>query len=250
MRQTGTAFAMSAGKKFRPAGKTLHGCTRDFYLKSAGKLVSNFSMNDSKSEMDVNVERFTNAIQKKWNREAEPDKNNPFPCDLSPVPRRGNVYVFNLAQPPAGHPAAKQCFVWNARESMTFKKGDYGENVVLDVEVPCADDAIPPRKAVWAWLTGTLVKEKESDYVESKKWQPDKLHNQRVEFNFNNKIKTGVFLVRRREDGKISVRIVHAVQIKFDGIDEEKSDSFCLTQNQIDSILPPIKESKPFQLIL
>jgi hypothetical protein len=154
-----------------------------------------------------------------------------------------------LPQSPTGHPAAKQCFAWDAREPMTYKLGDNGENMVLDVEIP-SDAKDLPRMAVWAWLTGTRVKEKEADYVESEKWQRDDLHGKPVEFYFDNKIKSGNFFARRRADGKISVRIVYKVQIKFDGIDEEKLDSLCLTQNQIENISSPANDSWSFRLIL
>jgi hypothetical protein len=191
------------------------------------KLVSNFSMSDS-SEKENQIKRFKDAIKKKWNCVAEPDKDNPFFCDLSPIPRRGYVYVFNLPQPPAEHPVAKRCFAWIGRSlNSDWNDGilghdDKGDMAVLDAQVPCDDDLSFPRMAVWAWRTGNLVNEKEADYLESKKWQRDKLHNRRVEFDFNNMIVTGTFFVRQRADGKISVRIVHAGDFEIEGIQIKK----------------------------
>ena len=50
-------------------------------------------MKNSKSEMDVNVERFTNAIQKKWNREADRTKIIHFPV-IFPLSRAEAMYMF------------------------------------------------------------------------------------------------------------------------------------------------------------
>jgi hypothetical protein len=207
-------------------------------------------MNDSPQNPDPQIERFKDTIQKKWNCVAELEKDIPVFCDLSPLPRKGYVYVFNLSQPPAGHPAAKRCFAWIGRSfnsdwsDRILGHNDKGDITVLDVQVPCDDDLHMSRMAVWAWRTGNLVNEKEADYVESKKWQWDELHNQRVEFNFNNEIKAGNFFVRKRADGKISVLIVHDGDFVIEGIQVKKLSlvSFGLTQRDIDE---GIKSSPP-----
>jgi hypothetical protein len=206
-------------------------------------------MND-KSEKEQRIANFKTAIKKKWgdvfknekNEDVKPKCQDVF-CDLSPLPSKGWVYVFDLPKPPATHPGAKKCFAWIGRSFISVwgdgfvSDFDKGEVVVLDVQVPCDEDLHLPRMAVLAWRTGSLISENESDFVDSKKWSWDCLIHKPVRFeDSNGATKNGNFLVRRRPaEGKFSVRIVHDADFVIEGTKVILSiKSFGLTQRDID----------------
>jgi hypothetical protein len=187
---------------------------------------------EPESDRERNI-RFKNAISDKFKCTAICKDVRGVSCDLRSF-AKGDVLEFDLS-PPKEYPDAKKCFVW---DSKNFKPDDSNSVVmVLDVQVTSDPNELP-YDAVWAWLSGSLVKDPDI-YVKSEKWSKEKLHGEQVEFRtLPDPYKCGRFFVRERSDKSISVRIVEQGEICLNNKTELVDVSSCLTLPQVEKIEP------------
>lgn len=197
-------------------------------------------MNDSSQKPgNGQIENSQAAIFKQWNCKA--DFKEKHRRVLPNISGEDYVYVFDLPQPPPGHPAARQCFAWHG---VAFNPGSDGreEVVVLDVQVPSYSPS--PLMALWAWWTKDLVTDNEADcVVEFGNWTAEKLlglHNLNVSDQNN---KRGKFFVRQWKDGKYLIRIlVHGIKFpsQTGAMPQYRLKSVRLEQKDIETITEPI----------
>ena len=204
-------------------------------------------MNDSSHTPDQHgqIKNSERAIFNEWGCKA--DFKASVPCGLPGISRQ-NVYVFNLPQPPAGHPTAKQCFAWRG---VAFNP-DWdanGEVVVLDVQVP---DLNLPLMAVWAWWTNDLVNDYEADCIsEIGSWTKEKILGLQNQTVFDEKGKTGKFFVRQWKDDKFLIRIVvRGILYPIQGVklNQSRLKSVRLTQKDIETITEPENGSDVYRI--